>query len=45
MNPDLQKERNGAKIDVESMKLFLGSLIYNDQENYQELLKFSKQNF
>ena len=41
MNPDLQKERNGATVDVERMKLFLGSLIYNGQENYHELLKYS----
>jgi len=44
VNPDLDKERKTASIDINSMKLFLGELMYFSLENYNEIQIYSKNN-
>jgi hypothetical protein len=42
VNPDLDKERRMADIDVEKMKLFLGELTYSSLENYKQIQIYSR---
>ena len=42
MNPDMVKERAGATIDVDSLKVFLGELNYMTPNDYQKYLHHRK---
>ena len=42
MNPDIEKERKHSNLDVENMKKFLGSILYGSENDYKELMKYSK---
>lgn len=42
INPDLEKERKNASIDLNQMKIYLGELIYFSKEKYYSMLKYRK---
>ena len=42
MNPDLQKERSNAAVDVESLKEFLGEMLIMSKKRYIKIRKLSK---
>jgi hypothetical protein len=42
MNPDIENERKNSNLNVENMKQFLGSILYGSQNDYKELMKYSR---
>lgn len=42
INPDLDRDRKNATIDLDQMKLYLGELIYFSKEKYFSMLKYRK---
>jgi hypothetical protein len=42
MNSDIEKERKNSYLDVEKMKLFLGTILYGSENDYRELMKYSE---